>query len=217
MLSSTYLIEKLCLVDGITSRDTFWATLGVLGASRGPSGAPWGGLGGVLDPLGVVSRASGGLGEPQGCLGARSGRSWGALGHPGRCLGDPLGFHWGARRGPEVLQGLLQGVLGGFWAAICGSLAVYEIIEKTLVFIVFSAVGSCRGQQQGHLRGLVGYSEYLWGSRRGLVSLQGGVLGFLGALEGLFGAPREASWIALGHLGAPPEATSIIDGGHATH
>ena len=112
-----------------------------------------------------------------------------------------------------MLQGLLQGVLGGFWAAICGSLAVYEIIEKkTLVFIVFSAVGSCRGQQQGHLRGLVGYSESLWASRRGLVSLQGGVLGFLGALEGLFGTPREASWIALGHLGAPPEATEHIGG-----
>ena len=155
--------------------------------------------------------ASGGLGKLQGCLGARSGRSWGALGHPGRRSGNPLGFHWGAHRGPEVLQGLLQGVLGGFWAAICGSLAVYEIIEKTLVFTVFSAVGSCRGQQQGHLRGLVGYSEYLWGSRRGLVSLQGGVLGFLGALEGLFGTPREAFWIALGHLGAPPEATRAID------
>ena len=110
-----------------------------------------------------------------------------------------------------MLQGLLQGVLGGFWAAICGSLAVYEIIEKTLVFIVFSAVGSCRGQQQGHLRGLVGYSESLWGSRRGLVSLQGSALGFLGALEALFGTPREASWIALGHLGALPEATTHID------
>ena len=109
-----------------------------------------------------------------------------------------------------MLQGLLQGVLGGFWAAICGSLAVYEIIEKTLVFIVFSAVGSCRGQQQGHLRGLVGYLESLWGSRRGLVSLEGGVLGFLGALEGLFGTPRGASWIALEHLGAPPEATITI-------
>ena len=148
--------------------------------------------------------ASGGLGKLQGCLGARSGRSWGALGHPGRRSGNPLGLHWGARRGPEVLQGLLQGVLGGFWAAICGSLAVYEIIEKTLVFIVFSAVGSCRGQQQGHLRGLVGYSESLWASRRGLVSLQGGVLGFLGALEGLFGTPREASWSALEHLGPLP-------------
>ena len=155
--------------------------------------------------------ASGGLGKLQGCLGARSGRSWGALGHPGRRSGNPLGLHWGARRGPEVLQGLLQGVLGGFWAAICGSLAVYEIIEKTLVFIVFSAVGSCRGQQQGHLRGLVGYSESLWGSRRGLVSLQGGVLGFLGALEGLFGTPRGPSWSALGRLGAPPEATRDID------
>ena len=72
-------------------------------------------------------------------------------------------------------------------------------------------MGSCRGRQQAHLRGLVGYSESLWASRRGLVSLQGGVLGFLGALEGLFGTPREASWIALGHLGAPPEATTTID------
>ena len=43
------------------------------------------------------------------------------------------------------------------------------------------------------------------------MSLQGGVLGFLGALEGLFGQPREPSWIALGHLGALPEATSNID------
>ena len=48
------------------------------------------------------------------------------------------------------------------------------------------------------------------GSRRGLVSLQGGALDFLGALEGLFGAPREAFWIALGHLRAPPEATGDI-------
>ena len=179
LLSSTYLIEKLCLVDGITSRDTFWATLGVLGASRGPSGAPWGRLRGFWTPWGLSRGASGGLGKLQGCLGARSGRSWGALGHPGRRSGNPLGLHWGARRGPEVLQGLLQGVLGGFWAAVCGSLPVYEIIEKPLIFIVFSAVGSCRGQQQGHLRGLVGYSESLWGSRRGLVSLQGGALDFL--------------------------------------
>ena len=151
--------------------------------------------------------ASGGLGKLQGCLGARSGRSWGALGHPGRRSGNPLGLHWGARRGPEVLQGLLQGVLGGFWAAICVSLAVYEIIEKTLVSIVFSAVGSCRGRQQAHLRGLVGYSESLWGSRRGPVSLQGGVLGFLGAL-------RDASGSILDRFGAPwgpSEATTHID------
>ena len=53
LLSSTYLIEKLCLVDGITSRDTFWATLGVLGASRAPSGAPWGGLGARITFQGV--------------------------------------------------------------------------------------------------------------------------------------------------------------------
>ena len=91
------------------------------------------------------------------------------------------------------------------------SLAVYEIIEKTLVFIVFSAVGSCRGRQQAHLRGLVGYSESLWGSRRGPVSLQGGALDFLGALEGLFGTPREASWSALEHLGAHLEAPTTID------
>ena len=43
------------------------------------------------------------------------------------------------------------------------------------------------------------------------MALQGGVLGFLAALEGLFGTPREAFWIALGHLGAPPEATGDID------
>ena len=42
------------------------------------------------------------------------------------------------------------------------------------------------------------------------MSLQGGVLGFLGALEGLFGTPRDASWIALEHLGAAPEATTTI-------
>ena len=34
----------------------------------------------------------------------------------------------------------------------------------------------------------------------------------LGGLEALFGTPREASWIALGHLGAPPEATRDIGG-----
>ena len=64
--------------------------------------------------------------------------------------------------------------------------------------------------QQAHLRGVVGYSESLWGSRRGLVTLEGRVLGFLGALEGLLGTPWEASWIALGHLGAPPQATGDI-------
>ena len=42
------------------------------------------------------------------------------------------------------------------------------------------------------------------------MSLQGGALDFLGALEGLFGAPREASWSALEHLGAPPKATATI-------
>ena len=41
------------------------------------------------------------------------------------------------------------------------------------------------------------------------MSLQGSALGFLGALEALFGTPREASWIALEHL-EPPEATYII-------
>ena len=185
--------------------------MGHFGPFWGHFWAPWRGLGGFWTPWRLSRAASGGLGELQGCLGARSGRSGGALGHPGRRSGNPLGSHWSAGRVPEVLQGLLQGVLGGFWAAICGSLAVYEIIEKTLVFIVFSAVGSCRGQQQGHLRGLVGYLESLWGSRRGLVSLQGVILGFLGALVGLIGTPREPSWSALGRLGAPPEATPLID------
>ena len=43
------------------------------------------------------------------------------------------------------------------------------------------------------------------------MSLQGSALGFLGGLEALFGTPREASWSALEHLGASPEATSTID------
>ena len=49
------------------------------------------------------------------------------------------------------------------------------------------------------------------GSRRGLVSLQGSALVFLGGLEALFETPREASWSALGHLGALPEATPHIE------
>ena len=43
------------------------------------------------------------------------------------------------------------------------------------------------------------------------MSLQRSALGFLGELEALFGTPREASWIAVGHLGALPEATGNID------
>ena len=37
-----------------------------------------------------------------------------------------------------------------------------------------------------------------------------GCSGRLGDPQGLFRAPREAFWIALGHLGTPPEATRDI-------
>ena len=95
LLSSTYLIEKLCLVDGITSRDTFWATLGVLGASRGPSGAPWGGLGGVLDPLGIVSGSFGGSREASGVSRGSLGTLLGCLGTPWEALREPSGLALG--------------------------------------------------------------------------------------------------------------------------
>ena len=89
LLSSTYLIEKLCLVDGITSRDTFWATLGVLGASRGPSGAPWGGL------VGIVSGSFGGSREASGVSRDSLGTLLGCLGTPWEALREPSGLALG--------------------------------------------------------------------------------------------------------------------------
>ena len=141
LLSSTYLIEKA--VPGgwnhVTSHilghfgDAFGPLWAILGPLLGPMERPRG----VLDPLAVVSGGFGGSRGASGVSRGALGTLWGCLGTPWEALGEPSWLHWGARGGPEVFQGLLQGILGGFWAAICDSLAVYEMIEETLVCNVF--------------------------------------------------------------------------------
>ena len=124
-------------------------------------------------------------------------------------MGDPLGFT-GARVGAQrCSKGCSKASLEGSGQPFAAPWRFMKSLKKRWLLPYFQlwapAVAATGTLQRS--RWVFGVSM---GSSRGLVSLQGGALDFLGALEGLFGTPQEASWSALGHLGALPEATTHI-------
>ena len=91
-----------------------------------------------------------------------------------------------------MLQGLFQGVPGGFWAPISGSLAVCKIIEKRWFLLYFQAwAGAKRGS--GHLGGCLGA---FMGASKNITSVSGRARHVLGVPWVTLGGARGTFWSA---------------------
>ena len=101
-------------------------------------------------------------------------------------LGGPLGHLWESLRVPW-----------GHLGSACGALAVLKIIEKPLVFIVFSVIGRTGRARGGLLRALEGALAGAWGASAVSWESLGCVrkrMGSLGGHKGMYRARMESVW-----------------------
>ena len=148
--------------------------------------APWASLGGPGGSFSLLGRPWDVLWGSSGDLRASQEGPWGVLGGPWGRPGGSLGAPGGPREAPRGPWGLPRLSSGRFWRALGGpqgapeclqaSQAALEIIEKTLVFVVFLAIGPIRGSTGDASASL----SRSWASPGGSWALREGTRGLCG-------------------------------------